>query len=537
MTIYRLVTTYVLRVVLLPQRHGMAMADAVWCIAAEPSRRRSTTDRSSSRYSPTVYCRTPTNAGCSTPVICAPCSRSTTTTKVRPHAVLCALLPLPMQAHLCLLHIAPCTEVETSGVFWEGDIKQGDVDDDVAMAEEFPAPAPSPTPRRQTPHNGSQRRGGCHVRRRDTGAAAANEAGAGRDSDSEEPEELAQERRHLRKRGIRSEKLVQRDGDDDDDATTQEKGDNARILRALFNGKDIRGAFSHDTVEDATGSGATSMSASTRRVLRGAASRIADGARRAIEQSGRAPRRAQLRAVERGVERFSHRSPRPAPGRQLTRAQRLARRRGEPPPEQRRAPDGEQPAAGRRPRAPAARAGIVVGAGAAAAAPPRRRLVFGAVRSARLLRRSGGIRNAGDGQPAGRVDLPSTWGAGWHVVRAPGKRGPPESFGTVHPYAAQWVVQQVDPAADALTRARLKLRMEVRQLMTAGRHARRRVRRVSDSELAAADGSHAFFSSVASGFSLSHGKAGAALQHATAPSSALLLERLRARGNSEAPQV
>jgi len=28
-TIYRLVTTYVLRVVLLPQRHGMAMADAV----------------------------------------------------------------------------------------------------------------------------------------------------------------------------------------------------------------------------------------------------------------------------------------------------------------------------------------------------------------------------------------------------------------------------------------------------------------------------------------------------------------------------
>ena len=457
-----------------------------------------------------------------------------------PHAVLCALLPPPIQAHHRLLHIARCTEVETSGVFWEGDIKQGDVDDDVAMAEEFPAPAPSPTPRRQTPHNGSQRRGGCHVRRRDTGVAAANEAGAGRDSDSEEPEELAQERRHLRKRGIRSEKLVQRDGDDDDDATTQEKGDNARILRALFNGKDIRGAFSHDTVEDATGSGATSMSASTRRVLRGAASRIADGARRAIEQSGRAPRRAQLRAVERGVERFSHRSPRPAPGRQLTRAQRLARRRGEPPPEQRRAPDGEQPAAGRRPRAPAARAGIVVGAGAAgaaAAAPPRRRLVFGAVRSARLLRRSGGIRNAGDGQPAGRVDLPSTWGAGWHVVRAPGKRGPPESFGTVHPYAAQWVVQQVDPAADALTRARLKLRMEVRQLMTAGRHARRRVRRVSDSELAAADGSHAFFSSVASGFSLSHGKAGAALQHATAPSSALLLERLRARGNSEAPQV
>ena len=55
-----------------------------------------------------------------------------------------------------------------------------------------------------------------------------------------------------------------------------------------------------------------------------------------------------------------------------------------------------------------------------------------------------GQSSVGDGQPAGRVDLPSTWGAGWLVVRARGKRGPPESFGTVHPYAAQWVVQQVE---------------------------------------------------------------------------------------------
>ena len=96
------------------------------------------------------------------------------------------------EAHQRTPRLALLPEVETSGVFWEGDITKDEIDMDADAVG-------------------------------DGGRAAQ----ASPSSDMGDDE-------HLKAAGIRSEVVVQRDSDDDD---TREKGDNARILRALFDGK------------------------------------------------------------------------------------------------------------------------------------------------------------------------------------------------------------------------------------------------------------------------------------------------------------
>ena len=199
--------------------------------------------------------------------------------------------------------------------------------------------------------------------------------------------------------------------------------------------QDIRGAFSHDKVEEATGGGA-SVSLTTRRVVVSAAERIAAGARRAIERSGRGSSRRDGGGGNKPRRRLVA-DPRREAG---ARAEQVA---GVPSGARRvRHDDGDAvvrrvPGASARPLRSASRNNVRQGrasnrATGRAQAPRARRPAakprrFGLVRGSLLVRESKGLRWCDASAAENRAELPPTWQSGWRVVRAPDKRGPPDS--------------------------------------------------------------------------------------------------------------